>query len=72
MKKTIFLIFTFFLLVIQCERQVNSPIQEETSGKISMTMNLSSAPSEVTDIRGFLSRVSHDTMFFNFTITTRC
>ena len=68
MKSAFNIIFAFFLLFIQCERQSISPNQEETSGKISMTMNLSSAPSEVTDIRGHLSRVSYDTIFFNFTI----
>ena len=68
MKSVFYIIFAFFLLFIQCERQSISPNQEEMSGKISMTMNLSSAPSEVTDIRGHLSRVSYDTIFFNFTI----
>ena len=56
------------LLIVKCERQSISPVQEEISGKISMTMNLSSAPSEVTDIRGHLSRVSYDTVFFSFPI----
>jgi len=68
MRKYFFIIFTCILLILQCIRQSTGPIQEEMSGKISMTMNLSSTPSEVTGISGFLSRVSHDTIFFNFTI----
>jgi hypothetical protein len=68
MKKLFLIIVTSILLVIQCVRQTTGPIQEEMSGEISMTMNLSSAPSEVSAISGYLSRVSHDTIFFNFTI----
>jgi hypothetical protein len=62
------MIFVFFLLFIKCERQASGPVQEEMSGKISMIMNLSGAPSEVSDIRGYLGRVSFDTIFFNFII----
>ena len=69
MKKSFFIILIFFLLLIHCERQVNDPVEKETSGKISMTMNLSSAPAEVNNIHGYLSRTSYDTIFFSFTIT---
>lgn len=69
MEKISYIILTFLLLIIQCHRQIISPVQENKSGKISMTMTMSNAPSEVKNISGYLSRASYDTIFFKFTIS---
>ena len=69
MKKLFFVISSVSFFLLHCQQQVTNPVQQETAGKLSMTMDLSSAPSDVQDIRGYLSRVSYDTIFFSFVIS---
>jgi hypothetical protein len=66
MKKLFFIIFVSYLFLIQCQKQLSSPIPEKKSGQLYLTMDLSTAPSEVTDIQGYLSRESYDTVYFSF------
>ena len=61
-----FVIILFFCF--SCQDQSVTPSSQNEMGEISFSMNMSSAPKEVVDISGYLSRTSFDTIYFNFAI----
>jgi concanavalin A-like lectin/glucanase superfamily protein len=68
MKKLI-IIFLAFISLNQCQKQSIEPISLNESGEISLSLDLTSAPAEVTTISGYLSRANYDTIFFDFSIS---
>jgi hypothetical protein len=70
MKKLFIVFVLLFLIFSSCQERSLSPSDKNQNGfgEISFKMSMANAPFDVVDIRGFLNRVSYDTIYFNFTI----
>lgn len=66
MKKYSFAII--IMVFFSCQKQSIAPSDSYKVGEIKFSMSLATAPEDVASISGFLSRISYDTIFFNFTI----
>lgn len=67
--KSLFWGFLFLIFFVSsCQKQTMQSATHNESGELIFSMNLVNAPEDVVNISGFLSRASHDTMFFTFII----
>ena len=57
---------SIFLFFLACQKQAVTPSDQNELGEMSFKMSVANAPDDVIDIRGFLSRTSFDTIFFDF------
>ncbi len=71
MFKKLFLLGIAVLFLNYCTKLNDNPTQpivENQSGNITLTMDISGAPQNVAQVKGFLARADQDTVFFTFEI----
>jgi concanavalin A-like lectin/glucanase superfamily protein len=68
MKKLLLSFILVLFLQISCQKQTFTPTNQTELGELSFAMSMVNAPEDVVDINGFLTRDSHDTIFFTFNI----